>query len=222
MAYLFFDLEFATCKGGYHKICEFGYVLTGEDFSVLERGNFLIDPHIQKEEWDYFALRKIMKRKVSDFISQPSFEDYYEKIASLFKRAELAFGHSTAGDVQALRQECKRWSLPDFSFLFADLAEFYKKFAHTNEQKGLSSIMSAIAVEGEENLHDAETDAFNTMLCVRRILEEEGETPNGFIAKYSLEKKESISVREAPRRKKRKERDRARSLAKTEKEAALS
>ena len=33
--YLFFDLEYATSKGGNIKICEFGFVITDENFKIL-------------------------------------------------------------------------------------------------------------------------------------------------------------------------------------------
>ena len=36
MKYLFFDIECANCYDGVGKICEFGYVLTDEYFTVLE------------------------------------------------------------------------------------------------------------------------------------------------------------------------------------------
>ena len=43
MKYLFFDLEYATSKGGNIKICEFGYVVTDENFQILDRDNFIIN-----------------------------------------------------------------------------------------------------------------------------------------------------------------------------------
>ena len=41
MNYLFFDCEFASCKGGQEKICEFGYVMVDENFKVLYKGNII-------------------------------------------------------------------------------------------------------------------------------------------------------------------------------------
>ena len=41
MKYLFFDLEYATSKGGNIKICEFGFVITDENFKILDRDNLL-------------------------------------------------------------------------------------------------------------------------------------------------------------------------------------
>ena len=44
MKYLFFDLEFASSKGDREHICEFGFVVTNEQFDILDRGNFIINP----------------------------------------------------------------------------------------------------------------------------------------------------------------------------------
>ena len=53
MKYLFFDLEYASQKGGTSKICEFGYVVTDENFNILEKDNLIINPNIYRYEWDY-------------------------------------------------------------------------------------------------------------------------------------------------------------------------
>ena len=210
MNYLFFDLEFASCKGGYHKVCEFGYALTDESFSLIERGNFLINPLIGRGEWDFFALRKIIKRKVSDFTSEPPFADRIDLIRALFDKAAYAFGHSTVGDVQALNQECKRFSLPALSFSFFDLAEFYKKHTQSKNQRALTAILSDLSVAGDENAHNAESDAFNTMLGVREILKRENETAFAedpieafevFLSKYGIAPRKSEAISPEPHRK---------------------
>ena len=67
MKYLFFDLEYATSKGGKIKICEFGYVLTNEKFEILNKSNFIIDPYINKSDWDWRVVKKILTRKVKEY-----------------------------------------------------------------------------------------------------------------------------------------------------------
>ena len=44
MKYLFFDIECANCFDGKGKICEFGYVQTDENFSIIEKESFKINP----------------------------------------------------------------------------------------------------------------------------------------------------------------------------------
>ena len=211
MNYLFFDLEFASCRGGYHKICEFGYALTDASFSLIERENFFINPLIRRNEWDFFALKKIIKKRISDFTSKPSLTEYYPKIRALFERADFVFGHSTVGDVQALNQECKRFSLSPLVFPFFDLSEFYRKFTHGKDQRALTAILSDLSLSGDERAHDAESDAFNTMLCVQELLRRESEEmlfshPEDafkmFLSKYSIAERNSKTISSEPHRKK--------------------
>ena len=210
MNYLFFDLEFASCHGGYHKICEFGYALTNSDFSLIERGCLLINPMIKRNEWDFYALKKIIKRKISDFTGEPSFTAYYPKIRELFESSAFAFGHSTVGDVQALNQECKRFGLAPLSFSFFDLSEFYRKYTHSKEQRALTAILSDFSLAGDKHAHDAESDAFNTMLCVKELLRREDEpvlqsAPEEalevFLSKYGIAARKSETVPAVPHKK---------------------
>ena len=43
MEYLFFDIECANSFDGGGKICEFGYVITDEQFQIKEKKMYLID-----------------------------------------------------------------------------------------------------------------------------------------------------------------------------------
>ena len=52
MNYLFFDLEEASSNRNHFHICEFGYVITNEKYEVLEQNNFIINPMIDRSEWD--------------------------------------------------------------------------------------------------------------------------------------------------------------------------
>lgn len=52
MKYLFFDLEEATSKNNSLRICEFGYTMIDENFNILEKDNLIINPNINKDEWE--------------------------------------------------------------------------------------------------------------------------------------------------------------------------
>ena len=65
MKYLFFDMEYASSKGGVNKVCEFGYVVTDEKYIIIDRDNLIINPNIARNEWDYWAVRKILSRSNS-------------------------------------------------------------------------------------------------------------------------------------------------------------
>ena len=171
MKYLFFDLEFASCKGGKHKICEFGYVITNEFFEVLTRYHHIINPNIPDRDWDYRVLRKILTRKYFRYVAAPTFDEFYYDIVSLFKDADYVIGFSTNGDAEALNDECIRYNFKSIDYTFYDVRKFYKEFNNSHDRTKLVNILEQLNIEGEPRYHDAETDAYNTMLVLKRILE---------------------------------------------------
>lgn len=89
MKYLFFDLEYATSKGRNIKICEFGYVVTNERFEIIKKGNFIIDPYINRCDWDWRVVKKILTRKVKEYESMPRFDEYY--FDCVFRRIQATY-----------------------------------------------------------------------------------------------------------------------------------
>ncbi len=171
MKNLFFDLEFATTKFGISKICEFGYVVVNERFEVIKRSNFIIDPFIERSEWDYRVVKKILTRKISEYERALTFHNYYDDIVSLINEADNVFGHTISSDVKALNQDIERYGLNPINFEFYDVKEIYKEYSKINKTRSLSNIMLDLHIDGEENCHDAETDAYNTMLILKGMVE---------------------------------------------------
>ncbi len=171
MNYLFYDLEYATSKGGDIKICEFGYVLTNEYFDIKDKGNFIIDPYITRREWDWRVVRKILTRSVSEYESNPTFSYYYDDIKKLIEGADYIIGHSLNGDAKALNDDCKRYNKPSLDYDFYDVKTIFKEYSNTKKDTSVENILIALNIKGEDNNHDAETDAYNTMLELKKILE---------------------------------------------------
>ena len=171
MIYLFFDCEFASCKGGMEKICEFGYVMVDESFKPLYRGNFIINPNIDNSEWDWWALKNVLTRKKEVYENKYTFPTFYGRIAALLKDADCILGHTVSGDVHALNSEIKRYNLSYIDFDFYDIKEMYKAYNATNKDISVENMLKELGVSGESTLHDAESDAFNTMLELKTILE---------------------------------------------------
>ena len=109
MAYIFYDFEFANCFDGEKKICSFGYVLTDEAFNILDKKDILINP---KSRFDYYALKKVMHKKASDFLDKPDFPYYYLEITDLLIK-NISFGFSVNDEVTALSDEMYRFKLSD-------------------------------------------------------------------------------------------------------------
>ena len=169
--YLFFDLEYATSKGGIMKICEFGYVLTNESFEVLKRGNFIIDPNIYKCDWDWRVVRTILTRKVREYENSPRFDEFYDDIYELITDSDYVFGHSIDGDAKALNQECQRYNLASIDFDFYDIKQFYREYDNVKRDVSVVEILDKLGIKGEDTTHDAETDSFNTMLELKAMLD---------------------------------------------------
>lgn len=171
MNYLFFDLEFATSKGGQIKICEFGYVVTDENFKIIKRDNFIINPNISRKDWDYRVVRKILNREINEYEKGLKFNYYYNDIFRLICNADYIFGHTLDGDVKALNDECKRYGLNSLNFKFYDIKEFYKQYSATSKSTSLTNILHNLEIEGESGEHDAEVDAVNTMLELKEMIQ---------------------------------------------------
>lgn len=171
MKYLFFDLEYATSKGGNIKICEFGYVVTNENFSILDRNNMIINPNIKREEWDWRVVKTILTRRIREYENNPEFDYYYNDIVKLIKEADYIFGHSLNGDAKALNCNCKRYGLPSIDFKFYDIKEFYKEYNSSKKDTSVMNILNDLEIEGENGEHDAEIDAVNTMYEFKAMLQ---------------------------------------------------
>lgn len=171
MKYLFFDLEFASSKGDREHICEFGFVVTNEQFDILDRGNFIINPNLDRSDWDWRVVKKILTRRIFEYEKEETFPRYYNEIKYLIKEADFVFGHSTSGDAKALNCDCERYNLPSLDFDFYDIKEFYKCLTNTTKSTSVKDILESLHIQGDEKEHDAEADAYNTMLELKGMLE---------------------------------------------------
>ncbi len=171
MKYLFFDCEFANCFDSKEKICEFGYVMVDENFNVLYKDNIIINPNIKDNEWDWYALKKILTRKRDEYKNRLFFPAYHKKIMALIQNADFILGHTIEGDVHALNCELQRYNLPCLDFEFYDIKEMYKAYNDSKKTVSVENILLELGIQGDDNKHDAGADAFNTMLELKTILE---------------------------------------------------
>ena len=171
MRYLFFDCEFANCFEGKEKICEFGYVMVDENFNILYKGNIIINPNIKRNEWDWYALKNILTRKREEYENKLFFPAYYKKIEALIQNSDYIVGHTIDGDVHALNCELQRYNLPCLNFEFYDIKEIFKSYADTKRSVSVEQMLTELNVSGDKKKHDAEADAYNTMVELKTILE---------------------------------------------------
>jgi len=176
MKYLFFDLEYASSRGGIDRNCEFGYVVTDEKFNVIDRGNLIINPNLDRSEWDYRVVRKILTRPIKEYESNQTFPYHYNIIKNLISSADYILGHSINGDAKAINDDCKRYDLPSIDYEFYDIKLMYKEFSNTRKDTSVENILKALNIEEAGKSHDAEIDAYHTMLELKSMLDDLGVT----------------------------------------------
>ena len=172
MRYLFYDVECSNCFNGEGKICSFGYVITDEEFNVLEKRDIVMNPASR------FYLRRKEGRPEIElayseeyFRSQPKFDKFYEEIKNLLEEPDqIVMGHSILNDVKHLAYQCKRYKFPCINYRFGDSQLIYKKFVQngSGSQVGLARICEEFDIQ-PEHLHRSDDDAWATMEFVRKI-----------------------------------------------------
>ncbi len=166
MEYLFFDLEFADGKD---KICEFGYVITDENFEILERYNFIINPNISNDDWDLMVLNEILTKPKMVYETSYNFFDCYPDISDIFNEVDMVFGHTTYSDVNGLNEELKRYGLEPINFKFYDIHEIYKSHYDSTKNTSLSEMVEKFNIYCSDKFHDAEIDSVNTMNVLKHM-----------------------------------------------------
>ena len=203
MKFLFFDLEYASSTPT-TKICEFGYVMTDGNFNVLKRDNFVINPKLRRQNWDWYALRKVLTKELIEYESGLDFKTYYPLIKTLINEVDYVVGHTTDGDAKALNDDCKRYNLPSLDYEFYDTKLLFEIINNTDKGPSVTNILKFYNIQGEENAHDAGVDAYNTMLGLKIMLEKLNINFNDAIQTYPSIKDstknyvvKSIAIKEA-------------------------
>ncbi len=176
MKYLFFDTECANCFEGAGKICELGYLLTEENFSVIKKGEFIINPGAEFDKKG-FAMRKIkLTYPYAEYYKKKKFPAFFDEIKSMFTEDNLlVVGHGTHFDAKYLLQECERYGLTPFDYSFVDTQEIVKKLYDRETKLRLIELYSEFFPEdAHEQMHSGVDDAFMTAEVLRHVIEDKG------------------------------------------------
>lgn len=190
MNYLFFDIECANCDNGNGKICSFGYVLTDEEFNILEYTDLIIDPKAKFKLRGYGNKKYISLAYSEDvFLASPSFTYYYDRIKEMLTAENtVIFGYAPENDASFLRSEFERFSLPEVDFQFNDVQRLYRS-VFPSEDKNLCSLSNAceeLAIDTAFITHKSCDDAFATMLVLREIVKRTGKTVSELLSEYRI------------------------------------
>ena len=187
MNYLFFDIECAGVFKNVAKICAFGYCLTDENFRILEKEDLLINPlgnfHLTDRRGEQGL---VLPYKYEDFKMFPTFQQRAETIYRLLQdKNTLVVGHAVMNDVKYLNLESKRFSLPSFSFSFADTQFLYMNtIGDFTRQFGLGKIADDLQVEFTP--HRAVDDAYATMRVAQAMCEKAGVCLCSLLEKHEI------------------------------------
>ena len=170
MRYLSFDIE---CCDGKH-ICEFGYVITNEQFEVLEKQVITINPDkpfnlTGRKDQDDLTLFF----SNDEYYNSPLFPVYYDKIKALIEAPnQIVIGHAIGNDAMFLRTACiryKRLGLKPINFDFVDSQKIYREFANKKESISLEKAEAIFNLEKPQFLHKSDDDALLTIQLVSKI-----------------------------------------------------
>lgn len=146
MKYLFFDIECSNCFNGKGKICEFGYVLTDENFKIIKQDDIPMSPGKGRENRFYLKGRKHEKDielayKYDDYFKQPEFNKFYDRIKKIMEDPDtICFAFSMENDISYLHNACTRYNLEPLNYICYDVQQFAKKYL---EKKNLMSLKNA-------------------------------------------------------------------------------
>lgn len=166
MKYLSFDIE---CCDGKH-ICEFGYVITDENFNTLQKVCLTINP----EKPFNLTGRKnkkdcILAFSEEEYSKSPTFPEYYDTIKTLISAPNtIIFGHSMSNDAAFLRTACRRYNLPPLNFKFVDSQVLYKEFSGKTSRISLENAEDIFNLDNVHQ-HKSDEDALATIKLVESI-----------------------------------------------------
>lgn len=186
MKILSFDIE--SCNGNPREasLCSFGYVISDENFNIIEKKDILVNPVPKK-----FTLGNAWGKGIKlaypekQFRKSPLFVEIYEQIEGLFKSADLVIGFSIINDLNYLNCACCYYSLHNFDFSFVDVQDLYA-ILHNGEHSSLDKIMKNYGVDFE--VHRSDEDAFVTLILLKKICEETGKSVEELLNYYGIVK----------------------------------
>lgn len=143
MKYLFFDIECSNCFNGVGKMCEYGYVLTDDNFRIMKTGDIPMSPGKGREFRFYLKGRKNEKDlelayEYNYYFSQPEFPTFYNQIKRLMEDSDtICFAYSMNNDILHLYNACKRYKLEQLNYKCYDVQKLVAAYLEKRGQMSL-------------------------------------------------------------------------------------
>lgn len=193
MKYLFFDIECSNCFNGVGKMCEYGFVLTDENFNIIKQDDIPMSPGKGRECRFNLIGRKHEKDlelayDYDFYFEQPQFPHFYERIKKLMEDPDTyCFAFSAENDILHLYHSCKRYKLEQIKYRCFDVQKFAQRYLGIRKQIGLKNACLNIVGPSATvtfNEHLSRDDAKTTMKIFQAICELEQMTSQQYLKEY--------------------------------------
>ena len=170
MRYLCFDIE---CCDGQH-ICEFGYVLIDENFSVLERDCITINPeHKFKLTGREHESDITLAFPEEIYFNSPKFDYYYDRIRSLLtlKNCQI-IGFSLTNDAGFLATAYEIYNKEPVPFTYIDFQKLYQGYVKSKNRVSVERIVKELDIT-DVQLHKSDDDSWAVVRALQVISKKE-------------------------------------------------
>lgn len=170
MRLLFFDIE---CADGAN-MCSFGYVLTDENFNIIEKRDILINPECRFRLSGRNDPGIELNYSEAEFYRSPKFPHYYPLIKELITYPDqFIIGHAIGNDTKYIVTQCKRYNLPFLNYSFVDSQVLYKHSSLSAKPASLENILNELGCESMR-AHKSDDDAAMTVTVMKKLCEKTG------------------------------------------------
>ena len=150
MKYLFFDIECSNSFNGIGKMCEFGYVITDENFKIISSYDIPMSPGRGRD--DRFHLRDRMKREDVQlaydeeyYFEQEELPKFYSRIKKLMEDKDtICFAFSMNNDIRYLFDSCNKYHLPGLNYTCYDIQQLAANYLGISGQPNLKKCVDQI------------------------------------------------------------------------------
>lgn len=182
-------------------MCEFGYVLTDENFKIISEDDIPMSPG--KGSRNKFDLTgRTNERDIelaydyNFYYSQPEFPYFYKRVKKLVCDPDtICFAYSMGNDIRHLHNSCTRYKCEPFNYTCYDVQVLVAKYLQEKGQKSLETAAKRIVGPGclvglVEHL--SRDDAKLEMKIFEAICSLEQKTSSELLEEYSSTKVNSI------------------------------
>lgn len=191
MKYLFFDIECSNNFNGRPKMCEFGYVLTDDQFKVLRKDDIPMSPghYCHDNKFDMSIHKRDPEFEWAYdpdyYFSCPEFPFFYETIKNLLKMEDaILFGFAVSNDIWFIDCAIKRYKLKPFDYVVYDIQNMAQFFAQRKKALNLEATFKEFCpIEEFIRLqpHLSRDDAYMSMRILEELTKKNHLTPSEII-----------------------------------------